>query len=106
MLTKSDLSQIRKIMREEVEQEVKEAKEEMLYEIKLVRVELSVRIGKIEDKLKDLNLRVTKIETSLIKINKDTLRIKKDIKNLIDYHDEYYVHLRKRVEKIEEHLQI
>ncbi len=32
--------------------------------------------------------------------------IKKDIKNLISYHDEFYIKLRKRVEKIEDHLQI
>ena len=32
--------------------------------------------------------------------------IKKDVRSLISYHDEYYVRLRKRVEKIEDHLRI
>lgn len=110
MLTKTDLDQIgkvvKKIVREEVEAEIKETREDLLYEIKLVRMEFSARLDKIEDKLKDLDIRVTKIETSLDKITKETAKIKKDIRKIIEYHDEYYIHLRKRVERIEEHLRI
>jgi hypothetical protein len=110
MLTKTDLEKIgkltRKIVREEVETEVRETAKNLQYEIKLIRMELSLRLDKVEDKLKDSNIRTTKVEASLVKLTKDVSKIKKDIKRLIDYHDEYYIRLRKRVEKIEDHLRM
>jgi len=93
MLTKSDLDQIRKAVREEVTSEVKEFNRDLQSDIKLLRMELSLRLDKIENKLKDLEIRTTRVEDTLVKLVRDVSKVKKDINSLISYHDEYYVHL-------------
>lgn len=74
MLTKTDLEQIgkvvRKIVREEVEAEVKEFKEDVDYELKTLRMELSLRLDKVEDKLKDVDIRLTSLKNQQIKSQK------------------------------------
>ncbi len=92
MLTKSDLQQIRKIIREEIEEESENTRRELRTELKLFRMQLEDRMEKIEDSLKNLSIRLRKVE--------------KDISAAIDIFDKTDVKLTKRVEKIEEHLQI
>ncbi|MEK9178484.1 MAG: hypothetical protein AAB801_01745 [Patescibacteria group bacterium] len=92
MLSKNDLQQIRKIVREETEEENENTRRELRTELKLFRMQLEDRMGKIENSLKNLSIRLRKIE--------------KDISTAIDIFDRTDVSLTKRVEKIEEHLQI
>ena len=56
------------------------------------------QIGNLIDKSLDKKLNEA--------LDKKLNPIKKDIKDILKYHDEYYVRLRKRVEKIEDHLHI
>jgi hypothetical protein len=90
MLTKTDLSQIRKVVREEVETESKSSKEDLQGEIKLVRIEIQKDIRTLTNRLKSLEIVANKIQ--------------KDIKSIVNFFDKEYLQLRKRVEKVEEHL--
>lgn len=106
MLTKADFSEIRKIVREEVEAEVGSFRDELQADIKLVRMELSLRIGKIEDRLKNIEIRSNSIEKTLQQIGKDVKKLKRDVSVSIKMFDEQGVSLRKRVEKLEERIQV
>lgn len=67
MLTKQDLNQIeklvRKVVREEVEVESRSTREDLQSEIKLARMELSLRLDKIDDKIKNLEIRLSQFQT-------------------------------------------
>lgn len=92
MLTKTDLNQIRKVVREEVEIESKSSKEDLQGEIKLVRIEIQKDIRTLTNRVKSLEI--------------ITNRIQKDIKSIINFFDKEFLQLRKRVEKVEEHLNL
>lgn len=94
MLTKSDLSQIREIVREEVEAEVQSARDELQAEIKLVRMELSTHIDKLEDRIKNLEIRVARMHKEL----------KNEIKLVVNFLDRENIKTLKRVIRIEDHL--
>lgn len=86
MLTKADLSQIRKIFREEQETE----KEEFRGEMKLWRIELQKEIRDLKDHFKNLEIKINKIQ--------------KDIKIIINFFDRENLEFKRRPEKLEEHL--
>ncbi len=90
MLTKTDLSQIRKVVREEVEEEGKNTKNELQAEIKLTRMEIQSEQINIKDRLKNLEIAAKKIQ--------------KTVDTIIDFFDRQNLNIRKRVERIEESL--
>ena len=92
MLTKTDLSQFRKVIREEVETESKSLQEELQGEIKLSRIEIQKDVRGLADKIKNLEIIVSKI--------------RKDIKKIVNFFDQEYLGLRRRVERLEEHLNL
>lgn len=92
MLTKTDLSQIRKIIREEVETESKSLREDIQGEIKLARIEIQKEVSALKDKVKNLEIALSKIQ--------------KDIRKIVNFFDEEYLTLRRRVERLEEHLNL
>lgn len=92
MLTKSDLNQIRKVVREEVEEENENTRNEIRTEMKLSRMKLEERLREIETSLKNLSIRLRKVE--------------KDTSTAIDIFDRIDVRLNKRVKTIEEHLDL
>jgi hypothetical protein len=65
MLTKTDLSQIRKIVRQEVETESESAKEDLQGEIKLSRIELQKDVRSVKDRIKNLEIAVRKIQKNI-----------------------------------------
>lgn len=92
MLTKTDFLQIRKIIREEVETESKSLQEDLQGEIKLARIEIQKDIRDLKGKIKDLEIATGKVQ--------------KDIKKIVGFFDEEYLQIRKRVERLEEHLNL
>lgn len=92
MLTKTDLSQIRKIVREETETESRSLKEELQGEVKLARIELQKDIRELTSRVKNIEILIDKIQ--------------KDIKSIVNFFDKESLQLRKRVERIEEHLNL
>ncbi len=89
-LTKTDFNQIRKILREESEEENETTRTELRSELKLFRVKLENQLEKVENGVKNLSIRLRKVE--------------KDISVAIDVFDRTDIKLDKRVEKIEDHL--
>lgn len=96
MLTKTDLSQIRQIVRqiirEEVEAESKSLRENLQGEIKLARIEIQNDIRQLAERAKNVEIAINKIQ--------------KDIKSIVDFFDKEHLELRKRVKRLEEHLNL
>ena len=92
MLTKTDLSQIRKIVREEVETESGSLQEELQGEIKLSRIEIQKDVHTVKDRIKNLEIAIRKIQ--------------KNIKSIVSFFDKEYLNMRQRIEHVEEHVNL
>lgn len=92
MLTKRDLKEIRKILREEVEAESQNIKEELQADMKMNLVRTLTEIRELKDRMKNLEIGVRKIQ--------------KDLKYAIDFLDKEGLKITKRVDRIEEHLNL
>jgi|SRR3989344_1826212 len=106
MLTNDDLKAVRKVIREEVEAESENNVRSMQSELKLFRMELSLRLDNVEDRLKDNEIATNKTFKNIERIMKDIKKIKADINRVIGYTDELHISLRKRVAKLEDNLGI
>lgn len=87
VLTKTDLSKIRAVLREEIESEGKSLKEDLRGEIKLTRIELQKEIHSLADRIKNLEITADKIQ--------------KDTQTIVGFFDAEYLKIRARVERIE-----
>lgn len=92
MLTKNDLTQIRKLVREEVEAEGENVRAEVNGEIKLAGIRTAVELREVSNRLK--NLEIT------------TRKIQKDLKMTSNFLDKENLNTVKRVRIIEKHLGI
>lgn len=96
MLTKSDLSQIRKIVREEIGNETQALKNELQADISMARIRVQNDINELKDRIKNLEIRVTQIHKDL----------KNEIKMVANFLDKENIKAVKRVERIEGHLRL
>jgi len=103
MLTKTDLSKIRKVVREEVEIEAKSTKRDLRSEIKLARIELQTRVDQVSDEVKDFKIEQLEQGKDIKFIKSDIREIKKDLKTTIEFFDKEVLGLSKRVKEIEQH---
>lgn len=103
MLTKQDLSQIRTIIREEVGNEVKAAKEELGADIIMARIRVQNDIEELKNRVKNVEIRLTGLETKIIKMHRD---LKNEIKLAVEFLDQENVKTAKRVMRIESHLSL
>ena len=92
MLTKNDLSQIKNIVREEVEAEGENIRSEINSEIKLAGMRTTTELQEVNTRLK--NLEIT------------TRKIQKDLAKTSDFLDRENLRTVKRVRIIEKHLGI
>lgn len=90
MLTKADLKEIRKIVREEVEAEAEHIKDEIHADVKMSLVRISGELNQIKDRLKNLEIKVN--------------RIQKDLKYAVNFLDKEGLRVQKRVDRVEKHL--
>lgn len=90
MLTKSDLKAIKTVVGEDIKRDLKENIKQQLKPIK-------------EDIISQLN---ENIKQQFKPVKEDISKIRKDIKVIVDFFDQEYLNLRKRVERIEEHLNL
>ena len=90
MLTKADLKEIRKIVREEVEAEVENVKVELQAEMKMNLVRTLTEIREAKDRLKNVEIKINKIQ--------------KDLKYSINFLDKFGLKTQSRVDRIEKHL--
>ncbi len=105
MLTKTDLSQIeklvRKVVREEVENETKALKEELQGDIIMARIRVQSDIEELKNRVKNVEIGLTSLETKVIKMHKD---LKNEIKIVVEFLDKDNMKTAKRVMRIESHL--
>ncbi len=107
MFTKQDLSQIgklvRKVVREEVENETKASKEELQADIIMARIRVQSDIRELKDRIKNVEIGFTGLETKITKMHKD---LKNEIKMVVEFLDKDNMKTAKRVMRIESHLGI
>lgn len=96
MLTKTDLTQIRKVVREEIGNETQTLKDELQADISMARIRVQNDINELKDRIKNLEIRVTKMHKEL----------KNEIKLVANFLDKENVKAIKRVERIEEYLKL
>lgn len=110
MLTKDDLLQIRKVIREEVGNETKALKNELQADITMARMKIQSNIDELTDRVKNIEIRLTKVEEGLSNLRKTVAKMHKDLRNEIKLvsHvlDKENIKTLKRVEIIERHLNI
>ena len=70
MLTKDDLRVFRKLVREEVEAEGKNIKDDLGYDISSLKIRVSAELGEVKDRLKNLEIRVLSVEKIVKKTNR------------------------------------
>jgi predicted nucleic acid-binding Zn-ribbon protein len=87
MLTKSDLDQIRGVVQEE---------------LKPVKADIGILKSDVGTLRKDVGALKKDVST----VKQDVAMIRKDMKTITNFFDREYLELRKRVERIEEHLSL
>lgn len=92
MLTKNNLFQIRKLVRDEIEAEAENIKTDLGSEIKLVGIRTSRGLDEIKNRLKNLEILARKTQ--------------KDLKSVTNFLDKENLKTLKRVERIETHLHL
>lgn len=90
MLTKTDLKKMGEIVREEVETESQNTKEELQAEMKMNLVRTLSEMREIKNRLKNVEIKVTKIQ--------------KDTKYTVNFLDKEHLRTKKRVKRVEKHL--
>lgn len=110
MLTKTDLDQlekvVRKIVREEVEAESKNIKDDLEHEIKTANLHIRRSMQELEDRMKNLEIRMLSSENEIKGLRKDVRKLQKDVSVAIDVFNVEDTSLAKRVSKIEDHLSL
>lgn len=95
MLTKTDLQQIQNIVKTEIQQETK----------KIVQQETRKIVQQETKKIVQGETRKI-VKEELVPIKKDISKIRKDMNEIIGFFDTEYMELRKRVERLEDHLNL
>lgn len=116
-MQKSDIDQIgklvRKIVREEVEAESKDITRTLDQEIRMSRMHIQQDISELDDRMKNVEIRVDNLGKDIVDLKKDVTDVKKRVRKIEKHvntiailYDETDVKLAKRVSKIEGHLGI
>ena len=92
MLTKTDLSQIRKVVREEVESETEPLKKELSMDVKMAQMRIQGDIRGLQDRTKNVEIEVRKLS--------------KGLKLTSGFLDRDQLKTKSRVERIEDHLKL
>ena len=107
MLTKTDLRAIDKLVskriREEVEAEGKNTRDELKGDVISSRIRIQQEIGDLADRIKNLEIRVN---NSDIDSKKGFQKLDKRFTDLFDFLDKDQLRTSRRVERIEKHLKL
>jgi hypothetical protein len=88
MLTKTDLDQIRKVIRQEVKIEVKDSARTLDSQIRLSRMQVQGNIGEVDDRIKNVEIKLDDVANNVKKTQKDISQMQQ----------------RKRIVSLEEHV--
>ena len=107
MLTKQDLGEFRKIIREEVHEEVtvqlkplKKDVAELKADVSILKIDVAALKTDVSGIKKDIVI----MKKDITQTKKDIVQIRKDQKLITNFFDREYLDLRERVERIERHL--
>ncbi|MCL6096126.1 MAG: hypothetical protein M1444_00370 [Patescibacteria group bacterium] len=103
MLTKIDLNQIRKVVRQEVKVEVKDLTRTLDSQIRLSRMQVQANIGDLDDRIKNVEIRLDDVGSQVKKTQKDVSQIKRNQDTMLDLLDKEQMQQRKRITRLEEH---
>lgn len=110
MLIKTDLDQlgkvVRKIVREEVEAEVSDAKNSLGAQITMTKLELKQKINDLDDRVKNTEIKLNGIDKDIKDVKKRVRKTEKTVDVMIDLFDKEIVKTQKRVTRIEDHLSL
>ena len=104
MLTKTDLSKIRKLVREEVEAEGENIRTEVNGEIKLAGIRTTTELQSVNNRLKNLEISSAKMGKDIQILKTDVKKVQKDLNKTSNFLDKENLQTVKRVRVIEEHL--
>lgn len=99
MLTKIDLSKIKKVVRDEVVSESRNTNLSLRSEIKTARMQIQNELGTLTDRVKNL-------EQQSRETGKDVKKIRKNVDTIIDSFDRENLSLNRRVARVETHLHL
>jgi hypothetical protein len=102
MLTKIDLDQIRKVIRQEVKVEVKDSTKTLESQIRLSRMQVQANIGELDDRIKNVEIKFDDVAINVKKIQKDVVLLKRDQGTILDLLDKEQMQQRKRIIRLEE----
>ncbi len=94
MLTKNDLTQIKKVVREEVEAEGENIRSEINSEIKLAGIRTTTELREINDRLKNQEVRSARMEKDIKSLQKDVRKMRKDLTKTINFFDKEGLNLK------------
>lgn len=107
MLTKTDLQALDKLItkrvREEIEAEGKNIRDELGGDVREARVRIQQEIGDLADRIKNLEIRINNAD---INNNKEFKKLNKRLTELFNFLDKELMRTLKRVKRIEEHLNL
>jgi len=107
MLTKQDLIQLGKVVREEIVAEARNIREELQAEIKFARMESINEINRLGDRIKNLDVRLSQFqrdsEKGLKRIESNISRLRKDLNAFTMSFDRDRANLQKRIMILESH---
>jgi len=111
MLTKNDLDQIRKVIRQEVKVEVKDSTHTLESQIRLSRMQLQANMGELDDRIKNVEIRqedtvniVNNIQKGIDGLSKKVSKIQKTQGSMLDMLDGEQMQQRKRIVRLEQHV--
>ncbi len=109
-MQKSDLDQIgklvRKIVREEVKTEVKDSTRTVENQIRLSRMQVQSEINELDDRMKNVEIRVDGVAEDVKDVKKRVKKIEKTAETMLDLLDREQMEQRKKIRRIEEHLSL
>ncbi len=111
MLTKTDLSQIKgivksetkKIVRQEIEAEGKNIRDDSRSELRSARMRIQEDVRELSGRIKNLEIRVNSMGREM---KKEFKKVREEIKNSVNFLDKDYVRLKSKVERIKTHLKL
>lgn len=110
MLTKDDLKQIRGVMREEIETEGRNIRDDVESKLFETKVRVVTEVSELSNRVKNLEIRTNSLDTKVTngfkKIANSLNRIQKDVTNTRNFLDNRDIANEKRIKVIERKLQI
>ena len=102
MLTKADLKQIRGVIREEIETEAEDIKQEF----QSGQIRIRIEVSEVKNKIKNLEIKTTKVEKGINGLKTETRKLRRDVKTAISFFDKQSISSEKRLYRIEENLDL